>query len=210
MKNYSLIIWDFNGTLLDDVEAALKSVNDMLQKRQKKTICLDEYKEHIDVPIKKFYENFFDLDSEIYEELLPEYQEGYEKYLSECSLTKYVLESLEMAKEKHIPQIVLSSSQQSQLEKLLKEYGIYDFFDAVLGADNLLAGSKIERAEDFIKSNNIDSHKSIVIGDLVHDYEVAQAINAECLLITSGHHDRNRLKTVNARVEDDLKGLIYE
>ena len=35
MKNYSLIIWDFNGTLLDDVGAALGSVNDMLARRGK-------------------------------------------------------------------------------------------------------------------------------------------------------------------------------
>ena len=44
MKNYSLIIWDFNGTLLDDVGAALGSVNDMLARRSKEPITLDENK----------------------------------------------------------------------------------------------------------------------------------------------------------------------
>ena len=48
MKNYSLIIWDFNGTLLDDVGAALGSVNDMLARRSKKPITLDEYREYIE------------------------------------------------------------------------------------------------------------------------------------------------------------------
>ena len=210
MKNYSLIIWDFNGTLLDDVGAALNSVNDMLTKRNLKTINLDEYKEHIDVPIRRFYENFFDLDSEVYEELLPEYQNGYEYHLKECGLTQYAVEVLELAKSKNIPQIILSSSQQSQIERLLEKYNVLDFFDAVLGSDNLLAGSKIERAENYIKEHNINSKNALVIGDLLHDYEVAQAISSKCILLTSGHHDRKRLETVDARVEDSLISLINE
>lgn len=210
MKNYSLIIWDFNGTLLDDVKAALSCVNDMLERRKRNPITIEEYREHIDVPIRCFYEHFFDLENEVYEELLPEYQKGYEYHLKQCGLTEYALEALELAKSKNIPQIILSSSQQSQIERLLDKYNILDYFDAVLGADNLLAGSKLERAKDYISEHGIDSSNTLVVGDLIHDYEVAEAISAACLLITSGHQDRKKLETVAARVEDSLKGLIDE
>ena len=55
MKNYSLLIWDFNGTLLDDVGAALASVNDMLERRGISSINIDTYREYIDTPIRHFY-----------------------------------------------------------------------------------------------------------------------------------------------------------
>lgn len=81
MKNYSLIIWDFNGTLLDDVGAALGSVNDMLARRSKKPITLDEYREYIDVPIRHFYEQVLDLENEDYDLILNEFQQGYEAHV---------------------------------------------------------------------------------------------------------------------------------
>lgn len=98
MKNYSLIIWDFNGTLLDDVGAALGSVNDMLARRSKKPITLDEYREYIDVPIRHFYEQVLDLENEDYDLILTEFQQGYEAHVKNCGLTRFVSAALEEAK----------------------------------------------------------------------------------------------------------------
>ena len=159
MKNYSLIIWDFNGTLLDDVGAALGSVNDMLARRSKEPITLDEYREYIDVPIRHFYEQVLDLENEDYDLILNEFQQGYEAHVKNCGLTRFVSAALEEAKRLGIPQVVLSSSEQSQLERLLKHYEIDGYFDSVLGADNLLAGSKVERAEKFIEEHGARTSK---------------------------------------------------
>lgn len=126
MKNYSLIIWDFNGTLLDDVGAALGSVNDMLARRSKEPITLDEYREYIDVPIRHFYEQVLDLENEDYDLILNEFQQGYEAHVKNCGLTRFVSAALEEAKRLGIPQVVLSSSEQSQLERLLKHYESMD------------------------------------------------------------------------------------
>ena len=199
MKNYSLIIWDFNGTLLDDVGAALGSVNDMLARRSKEPITLDECREYIDVPIRHFYEQVLDLENEDYDLILNEFQRGYEAHVKNCGLTCYVSAALEEAKRLGIPQVVL-----------LKHYEIDGYFDSVLGADNLLAGSKVERAEKFIEEHGVDASKAVVVGDLLHDCDVAKAIGSQCLLITSGHHDRARLERAGVRVEDTLKSFVEE
>lgn len=210
MKNYSLLIWDFNGTLLDDVGAALASVNDMLERRGISSINIYTYREYIDTPIRHFYEHVLDLDKEDYNGVLSEFQAGYERHVKNCGLTPFVREALNTAFDMRIPQVILSSSEQTQLERLIKQYDISKYFNAVLGSDDLLAGSKVERAEFYIKQHGIDASNALVIGDLLHDFEVAQAVGAQCLLITSGHHDRKRLETSGARVEDSLKGFIYE
>jgi len=210
MKKYSLLIWDFNGTLLDDVGAALASVNDMLARRKIESIDIDEYRRYIDVPIRHFYEQVLDLDREDYQSVLREFQTGYELHLEKCGLTDFVQQALDTAKTKGIPQVVLSSSEQNQLKRLLKKYDIEDYFDAVLGSDDFLAGSKVERAKRYIDDNKIDFTRVLVIGDLVHDFEVAQAIGSQCLLLTSGHHDRKRLEKTRVRVEDTLESFVYE
>lgn len=210
MKNYSLLIWDFNGTLLNDVGAALASVNDMLARRGKKPIDIDAYRQYIDVPIIRFYEQVFELEHENYQEILAEYQAGYESHLKKCRLTDFVQLALDTAKNKGIPQVVLSSSEQNQLERLLRKYDIADYFDAVLGSQDFFAGSKVERAKLYIEENKIESSCVLVIGDLTHDFEVAQAIGSQCLLLTSGHHDRERLERTVARVEDTLESFVME
>ncbi len=210
MKNYSLLVWDFNGTLLNDVGAALASVNDMLCRRNKKTIDLELYRQYIDVPIRRFYEQVLDLEQEDYQEVLAEFQVGYELHLKECGLTDFVKEALDTAKNKGIPQVVLSSSEQTQLMRLLADYGIEEYFSAVLGSDDFFAGSKVERAKLYIEKNKIESASALVIGDLTHDFEVAQAIGSQCLLLTSGHHDRGRLEKTGSRVEDTLESFVTE
>ena len=72
-QKYTHVMWDWNGTLLDDVGAALKSVNEMLLRRGLEQITMAQYHEYIDIPIRKFYENMFDLEKEDYTQILKEY-----------------------------------------------------------------------------------------------------------------------------------------
>ena len=55
MKEYKVLIWDFNGTLIDDIDAALSSVNDMLIRRSLPVINFEQYASYVDTPIIKFY-----------------------------------------------------------------------------------------------------------------------------------------------------------
>ena len=87
MKEYKVIIWDFNGTLIDDVKAALESVNDMLRRRNLPLINMEQYASYVDTPIIKFYEHIFDdLYSMDFGEIAIEFNEGYEKHLPQRAL----------------------------------------------------------------------------------------------------------------------------
>lgn len=77
---YTHIIWDWNGTLLDDIGASLASVNDMLAMRGKPPIDADYYRECIGVPIIKFYEKVFELEKEDYSLIIKQYNEGYVRH----------------------------------------------------------------------------------------------------------------------------------
>ena len=50
------IIWDWNGTLLNDMELCVHTINEMLQKRNLHELSVDEYKEVFSFPVKDYYQ----------------------------------------------------------------------------------------------------------------------------------------------------------
>ena len=116
---YTHIIWDWNGTLLDDIKASLASVNDMLELREKAPIDIAFYKECIGVPIIKFYEKVFELEKEDYSVIIKQYNEGYLRHLTDCSLSSGAAEMLEYFAENGAKQAIVSSSNNEHKKLLL-------------------------------------------------------------------------------------------
>ncbi len=201
---YSYIIWDWNGTLLDDLSASLTSVNDMLERRKMEPIDVVRYRECISTPIRGFYEKVFDLEKEDYSEILREYNEGYLYHLEKCGLSAGATELLELFDKAGVKQIIVSSSNNEQLNINVKKYGIWDVFDAISGAADYMATSKIERAIAYLDKENARKEEVLVIGDLVHDAEMANKIGAECILLSSGHERPERLISSDAKIVDSL------
>lgn len=205
---YTHIIWDWNGTLLNDIGASLASVNDMLAMRNMPPIDIVRYRECISVPIKGFYEKVFDLENEDYSEILRQYNEGYLYHLKDCGLTDGAREALDFFESQGAKQIIVSSSNNAQLCENVRKYGVRERFDAVLGAADFMATSKIERAVDYLKKEGAERGRVLVIGDLEHDAELANEIGADCILLSSGHEKRERLAAAKVPIINDLHELI--
>ena len=202
---YDCIIWDWNGTLLDDVSASLRSVNDMLAKRGKPPIDIDRYRECIGVPIKHFYEQVFEIEKEDYALLLKEYNEGYEYYVNlDCGVADGAVSLLEKIRQAGAKQIIVSSCEKNQLAAAVEKAGVGGYFDAVLGADDYLATSKIDRARGYLRNNLPENAKLLAIGDLLHDYQLASELGADCVLVKSGHEDTGRLLASGAFTADNV------
>ncbi len=208
MDKYKYILWDWNGTLLDDIGASLLSVNDMLKKRGMPEIDEKRYRECIGVPIIRFYERVFDLSKEIYNDLLKEYNKGYLYYLERSTLSDGAEEVLESFAKSGKKQVIVSSSNNAILKPNVEKYRISGYFDEILGSDDFMADSKIERAVKYLKSSGASSGETLVIGDLEHDFELAKAIGADCILLTSGHEKPERLNASGAKIIDSLREML--
>ena len=204
---YTHIIWDWNGTLLDDIGASLASVNDMLAARGEKPMDINRYKECIGTPIIRFYEQVFDLEKEDYSLILAEYNAGYMHHLASCSLTEGAKEAIADFAAAGIHQAIVSSSNNAQLCENARKYGVYDCFEAVLGAADFKADSKIERARAYLAQSG-EEKRVLVVGDLEHDAEMAAQIGADCVLLTSGHEHPERLERSGAVIFDKISQLI--
>ncbi|MDA3953515.1 MAG: HAD hydrolase-like protein [Bacteroidales bacterium] len=194
----NLIIWDWNGTLLNDVEACVNSMNNMLAKRSQTFLDQKVYKDIFTFPVKKYYEALdFDFNQESFEELSVEYIDLYKKLSFNSPLQAGAIETLDLFKANNYKQIIVSASEQLSLNKQVKERGIFYYFDAVIGLNNIYAKSKLDNAINYINNSSLDFEQIVLIGDTYHDYEVAESISAECILVQTGHQNLERF---------DLKG----
>ncbi|MDD6251617.1 MAG: HAD hydrolase-like protein [Oscillospiraceae bacterium] len=207
MKEYKTIVWDFNGTLIDDVNAALSSVNDILRRRNQPAIDLKKYKWAVDSPISKFYDRIFlpgtvDLKKDCYE-----FDEGYERHLKTNPIMDGALETVRYFSEHNKTQVVISASQIDKVRKRLNDISLSEYFSEVLARKDLMATDKLYLAEGYFKENGINPEETVVIGDCVADFQMAEALSCDCVLTTKGHQGRDEFKATTAIVIDSLLEL---
>ena len=200
----SIVIWDWNGTVLDDLDVSLDAVNYILEKKNLPPITKDTYYEYLDSPIIKFYEKALGTKDVPFEEISFYFNDYYKKHLYEIELTSGIKNIIATLHEMGIPQMIISASHISYIEEALVRYELEEYFDAVIGAQDYAAGSKIDRAEAYMESHGISREGRLVIGDTRHDLDMADRIGADCILLTSGHEGRIKLENSGAKVLDSL------
>ena len=102
--------------------------------------------------------------------------------------------------------MILSASSLIELKKQLDELDIAKYFDDVLGIDNIYAGSKLNIALKWIEDK--DPKDCLMLGDTLHDLEVARSMNVDCILIANGHQPKGKLIKEYDKVLDDIKEVI--
>jgi len=185
-----LIIWDWNGTLLNDVETCVEAMNVMLKKRNMSPLDKDTYKSIFTFPVKDYYKTLgFNFEIESFEKLSVEYINLYKKISETSPLQIGVVEALKYFEANGYKQIILSASEQKALEYQVKERDLEQYFNSILGLNNIYAKSKVDNAINYLKNTENNFDQIIFIGDTFHDYEVAQEIGADCVLVENGHQN---------------------
>ncbi|MBO5758187.1 MAG: HAD family hydrolase [Clostridia bacterium] len=205
---YTDIIWDFNGTLLDDVRAGIDAVNDMLHRRGLATIdSVEQYREMFCFPIIEYYAKLgFDFEKEDYYAVLaPEWVALYLENYKHSTLTPGAEQTLQALAALGYTQTLLSATELQMLKGQLRDLGLEHYFCEVWGLDNIHAGGKIGAAKAW-RAAHPDA-KALFVGDSVHDWEVASAVGAECVLFCGGHQSKQTLSVCGCPLIDRLEQL---
>jgi len=209
IDSISGIIWDWNGTLLDDASIAVKTMNHMLEKRGMNLLSIDSYKSVFTFPVKKYYQAIgFDFQAEPFEVPASEFIDLYNAELGSCRLHKDTLRILEYFQSLGVRQFILSAMEQTVLDQCLKNYQIDHFFEFALGLDNIYAASKVENGHRLIAGQKLQASELVLIGDTVHDFEVATELGCQCVLIADGHQSKEVLEATGVLVLDSISQLL--
>ena len=208
MKKYDYVIWDFNGTLLDDVMTGINAVNTLLVERGLAPIeSVERYRSVFRFPVIDYYKDIgFDFSEESYEELAPKWVALYLENVKTAGLYPDVVATLEALRREGVGLCVLSASELGMLEDLLRKHGIYEYFEEVLGLDNIHAGSKIALAHDWRARH--EGKSALFIGDTDHDVDTARALGADCALVCRGHQRREFLESFGVPVYDSIEEIF--
>ena len=206
---YDVILWDWNGTLLDDAELGMRIINDMLVARGRPARTREEYTRMFDFPVIRFYQRVgFDFSDEPFEVTSHEFIDTYYRSYKQCSLQPGCVDLLTYLHRNQIRQLVLSASRQDHLEQLVTYYGLRCYFEDLLGIDTIHATGKVERGVDWIRKSGLDASRVLLIGDTVHDAEVAENMGIDCWLVFGGHHPEDRLRQTGKPCFHNLEAVF--
>lgn len=201
------IIWDWNGTLLDDTQAGVNAVNGMLAARGLPQIDIPGYRDVFGFPVSDFYRAIgFRLEEENWDEMAREF---HDRFLADTTIRLHTdaVRALDCFRSAGVGQSVLSASEQGILLGMLEDYGVARYFAGVFGVDNLYGHSKRELGRVLLRQLALDPASTLLIGDSLHDHEVAQDLGTGCLLVAQGHQSRARLARTGAPVLECLAEL---
>ena len=199
------VIFDFNGTIVDDVDVCLDSLNRLVDKYlNRKHVSKEEYREVFSFPVIEYYQKVgFNFDKLDWFKIAREFHDYYSAYINETKLFPGVIDLLEYTKSKGYKNIILSASRIDMLKNHLNLLGVTKYFDEILGIDDIYANSKIHIARNFIADKN--KKDCIYLGDSEHDFETAKEMDIDCVLVASGHVNKERLSNCGCKVIDKIE-----
>lgn len=206
---YNTVIWDWNGTLLDDVDISIAATQALLAERGLPLLTKERYKEVFGFPVRNYYATIgFDFDKEPFEIPANQYMDNYRAMSPDVKLNSEAISTMLKIRELDCRQYILSAMENSLLSKMTSDTGILPYLDGTFGIENDYADSKSHIGKRMVMHLNLDPRYCLMVGDTLHDAEVAKECGFDCVLFAGGHYSRKRLETLQVPVIDSLKEVV--
>ncbi len=208
LSRYRHIIWDWNGTLMDDAWLCVEVLNELLQRRSLPPVSMEFYRKEFGFPVVNYYRKLgFDFEKDSFEKVSHEFIGAYNQRRLECSLYPGVEEILLLLKDKGVTHSVLSAYRHDTLHEIVQHYELDTHFIGINGLGDIYANSKVDLGLRWIEQLPFARSEILLVGDTEHDYEVAQALGVSCVLLEYGHHEPVRLRSLTDLVLPDIHSL---
>lgn len=208
MPRYRHIIWDWNGTLIDDLDYSIELMNGLLAKRRLPLLDRTRYHEVFGFPVRDYYYRLgFNPEVDSFEQLSVEFITAYDAHRWDCPLHTATRSTLEAARNAGLSQSILSAYRHETLVELVEHFDLSDFFRELSGLDNIYAHSKAELGRAQVAVLGLDPCDMVMIGDTLHDLHVAQELGVQCILVAAGHNPVTKLRQHHDQVVSSLSEL---
>jgi len=195
LSRYETIIWDWNGTILNDIDLCIEIANHLLIENGLKELDRNSYKNVFGFPITSYYERIgIDLTKVSMESLTNQFIPLYMASVKKCKLQEHAESMILKLNMDRKNQYVLTAAHTEIALELLTHYNIIKYFKEVAGLDNHKAESKVSKGKELFKNNEISIEETVLIGDTLHDFKVSEELGIKCILITNGHQSKEKLK----------------
>ncbi|MFI8517321.1 HAD family hydrolase [Streptomyces sp. NPDC085481] len=210
-KHAKHLVWDWNGTLLDDISAVIGATNAAFAELGLESITLERYRELYMVPVPKFYERLMGRLPTDEEWVLMDgaFHRHYWQRAEGCGLTAGAAELLAARQASGLTQSLLSLAPHGELIPLVRRHGIAERFLRVDGrVDRSTDGKSGHMVRHLAALEGVPAERVVVIGDAADDAVAAAHVGARAVLYTGGSHSRASLERVGVPVVDSLEEAV--
>ena len=202
------IIWDWNGTIVDDAWVFVEVMNSLLKKHNLRTISISDYKQNFCFPIEDYWRFLgFRFSDTQFNALNRGFIEKYQKKMFLPKIHDGLRDILKKINSTKTQQFVLSASEQGLLNRSVSHYRVSSFFKGVYGVDNLNAIGKLDLGKSLMMRFKLNPKKTLLIGDTQYDKDVAVGLGCNLLLVSYGHINHMRLMGDDDDIVSDIKSL---
>ena len=208
------VVWDWNGTLFDDLHVVVEAVNVGLASIGAGPIDLDGYRTHYTRPVRLFYVRLLgrEVGDDEWHDLDRRFHDGYRELLDRARLTVDAREALELVAGRGDTQSLLSMFPHDELVPLVERLDIARFFDRVDGLRGTPGDRKAAYLEEHLRAmiGGEDPSRVLVVGDTPDDAVAAAHVGARCVLYDGGSHHRPELEATGVPVVDSLVAAVSD
>ncbi|WP_171170462.1 HAD family hydrolase [Streptomyces sp. I05A-00742] len=205
------IVWDWNGTLLHDVDAVMAAANASFAEVGLPPMTLERYRDLYCVPVPRFYERLMGrLPTEAEWQVMDAaFHRHYAAYAVDAGLAAGARELLADRQAAGHTQSLCSLAPHDELIPLVRTHGIERHFVRVDGRTGRSDRGKAEQmARHLAALRGMAPERVVVVGDAVDDALAAAHVGAKAVLYTGGSHSRASLATAGVPVVDTLTEAV--
>lgn len=205
------VIWDWNGTLINDSHYSWQVFCSVSRWAGVPELSFDRFQRVYQHPVEEMYRAAgFRITPESFEEIAAFWHDEYTARVHELSLFTDTQEAITIAKSRGITQHIVSALPHTILTANVARQNIATEFASVTGLSDLSGRSKVANAQALVASLEHDPKEILVIGDSSHDAEVALSLGAQCVLVSCGYEDTDRLSRHGFPIADSPKSALLK
>jgi phosphoglycolate phosphatase-like HAD superfamily hydrolase len=204
------VVWDWNGTLLDDFHACFSATNAAFAPYRVE-LTVEEYHRCITRPLEAYYAKVLKraLWPGEYERLQADWTSAYNELVARCELRDGAVEVLTLLAAAGTTQSLLSMWDDSALEAEVIARSIDDHFVVVQGS---CPGHRVKGPllREHISALGVSADRILVVGDSADDANAARALGAHCVLVSSGYESGEVLAATGVPVVRHLREITVQ
>ena len=200
------IVWDWNGTLLDDLPIVIEAVNRSIGALGEGPITADDYRDHYTRPVRHFYDSLFGrtISDEEWLRLNTTFHDSYFVLTNDVGLAPGARDAMSIIEDSGWTQSLLSMSPSDWLGAIVHRLDLTHRFDLVDGLSGPTGGLKAQHLEVHLETLAVEGEATVVIGDTPDDVAAARHVGATAILFHGGSHHIEVLETEGVPIAETL------
>lgn len=204
------VVWDWNGTLLDDLGVVVAAVNASLAEFGAPPIDADGYRDHYTRPVHLFYEALFgrQVTDREWRQIDATFHRVYREGLADARLADDAMAALHAVAGGPTRQSLLSMWWHDELVPFVAGFGVDRYMERIDGNRRGAGETKAPHLAEHLAALGARPPDVVMVGDALDDANAAAEVGVRCVLYDGGAHHRSELEAAGVPVADTLLGAI--